>query len=279
MSNNVLFLQIGGVHSLISQARSTRDLWAGSYLIAWHATRLVQELEKEHKATFLFPTFEGNEHFDQHPLPLLHWLKRNDADRKEDNQREQSVRRALIPRISNRIVASINESPETISETIYSIFGDPKKPQKNCEWHQIANSVQEWLANFAKEIDVEFSSEWDARFLHQIHNFWDLSWLFTEAENIKNIQSYGTVSKDFDATRSLRLFHALPPLTDNLSREKDALTGREEALLTDSFFRKFRDPEGQLLESQKENQAAITLNHLFRPVSYTHLTLPTIRLV
>ncbi len=35
MSKSLLKLQIGPVQESIAQARSTRDLWSGSYLLSW----------------------------------------------------------------------------------------------------------------------------------------------------------------------------------------------------------------------------------------------------
>jgi hypothetical protein len=35
MNRTLLKLQIGPVQDFIAQARSTRDLWSGSYLLSW----------------------------------------------------------------------------------------------------------------------------------------------------------------------------------------------------------------------------------------------------
>jgi len=35
MPTSLLKLQIGPVQDFIAQARSTRDLWSGSYLLSW----------------------------------------------------------------------------------------------------------------------------------------------------------------------------------------------------------------------------------------------------
>jgi hypothetical protein len=45
-ASKLFFFQLGPVHEFISQARSTRDLWSGSYQVSWMAGRVILELER-----------------------------------------------------------------------------------------------------------------------------------------------------------------------------------------------------------------------------------------
>ncbi len=42
MNQALLKVQIGPVQEFIAQARSTRDLWSGSFLISWMMAQMVQ---------------------------------------------------------------------------------------------------------------------------------------------------------------------------------------------------------------------------------------------
>ncbi len=47
MSLTLLKLQIGPVQDFIAQARSTRDLWSGSYLLSWLMAAAINALFQE----------------------------------------------------------------------------------------------------------------------------------------------------------------------------------------------------------------------------------------
>ena len=59
MSKSLLKLQIGPVQDFIAQARSTRDLWSGSYLLSWlmaHAIKTVKpNIGQRQSSSPLFP--------------------------------------------------------------------------------------------------------------------------------------------------------------------------------------------------------------------------------
>lgn len=61
----LLLFQMGNVQSFIAQARTTRDLWSGSYLISWliaHAMKAVTD--KLGPDAIIFPSLKGNGIFD-----------------------------------------------------------------------------------------------------------------------------------------------------------------------------------------------------------------------
>ena len=63
-----LRLQIGGVQEFIGQARSTRDLWSGSYLLSWLMVAGLKELTaRTGPDVVVFPNLLGQPLFD------LHW--------------------------------------------------------------------------------------------------------------------------------------------------------------------------------------------------------------
>src|SRR5713226_8624041 len=59
----MLIFSIGPVQSLIAQARKTRDLWLGSYLLAKLMEAAMQSIDEQKKDVFVFPgkrTVEGH---------------------------------------------------------------------------------------------------------------------------------------------------------------------------------------------------------------------------
>ncbi len=54
----MLIFSIGPVQSLIAQARKTRDLWLGSYLLAKLMEASMEHVE-QHKGEFVFPTAQA----------------------------------------------------------------------------------------------------------------------------------------------------------------------------------------------------------------------------
>ena len=135
MGKKLLIVQIGGVHTLISQARTSRDLWAGSFLIAYQITKLVQVLKKDHKASFTFPTNP-----DTH-LPLLDWLESSPAERQQKSL--EDTQQALIPLVTNRVVALVEATEEDINRSLKSVF--------KTNWNQITTSCLNWLEGFTNE--------------------------------------------------------------------------------------------------------------------------------
>ena len=88
-------------------------------------------------------------------------------------------------------------------------------------------------------------------------NFWDVTWTLTnrldDDEHLSLIR-YKEGSYHFDATRSLRHFTAWNPKgCDDAyqSFEKDALTGKEEAILDQRFFEEL---QALLTEAQRDNR-------------------------
>jgi len=69
MSQSLLKLQIAPVQEFIAQARSTRDLWSGSYLLSWlmaaGAAALVKEMGNKASAV-ISPRLVGQPLFDLH---------------------------------------------------------------------------------------------------------------------------------------------------------------------------------------------------------------------
>jgi CRISPR-associated protein Cmr2 len=69
MNRTLLKLQIGPVQDFIAQARSTRDLWSGSYLLSWLLAAGLRKLTSG-LASFGLPSSEAEQIRD---LPVPDW--------------------------------------------------------------------------------------------------------------------------------------------------------------------------------------------------------------
>lgn len=155
MSNNdnkhYFHFTLGPVQGFVSQARRTRDFWAGSFILSWLAAVAIQAV-KYQKGEIQFPHADEN---------YMNWLVGKGEEGKEPTQ-------GSIPNRFKGLVAAIN--PDTF------------KPE------QVVNAVQEaWkaLADKVWEEDLGCDSDSPAVVIweRQIPNFWDMSWVITKDKN------------------------------------------------------------------------------------------------
>jgi hypothetical protein len=57
MSKMLMNVQVGPVQDFIARVRSTRDMWAGSYLLSRLTAQAMEVFEKP-ECTFVFPTIK-----------------------------------------------------------------------------------------------------------------------------------------------------------------------------------------------------------------------------
>jgi CRISPR-associated protein Cmr2 len=196
---SLLKFQIGPVQDFIAQARSTRDLWSGSYLLSWLVSRGIKELKK-HNVTIIFPATESQ--------PLL----KDPVDPAQPG--------ILIPNLPNIFIAEVAGNADVIAKKVKdAIFS---------EWKAIANSV--W--DYQKKKDVGISDDLKNRFEAQVDRHLSIAWMATPIKNNDYRESYRSNGWHLDAVRQTRDFRAW--LIDDGCHEKDSLSGKEEAIFQGS---------------------------------------------
>ena len=88
-----LLFQVGPVQEFIAQARSTRDLWSGSFLLSWmmaHAIKVVTDALGPDAV--IFPSLRGQ--------PLFDWLHRRFSSK--PSMRRHSRRASGLPWVWTR---------------------------------------------------------------------------------------------------------------------------------------------------------------------------------
>ena len=177
----MLMFQLGPVQDFIAQARSTRDLWSGSYLLSWLIAHAMKAISDEiGPDAIIFPNLRGNGIFD-----VLHrdqfynepyqnnkggfdtkW-QRIVADKKKNGCLEQWL---LTPTLPNRFLALV---PENRAEELARKAEEAIRQ----ELKNIGETVWKWIeAENAKQEEPENISSWKERFDRQLEAFPQMSW-------------------------------------------------------------------------------------------------------
>ena len=274
-----LLFQIGPVQDFIAQARSTRDLWSGSYLLSWltmHALKAVAD--GCGPDAIIFPSLKGQ--------PLYDFLER----RLDVHPDDDSV---LVPGVPNRFLALVPAGFD-VEHTVGQAFRD--------EWQRIAGECQSWLSARNISFDAQSRALWDQQVRDQWHLTWQL-WPWQDAEKaITAFQAlplgaenplhlaktvaeairdahkdercyrggqldpgwawsahYQLCQHALDARRSLRDFRGLPTDSGRKPGHRDALSGREEAVVQADMLEHVTSPDLRALFRHAEPLGAANL--------------------
>jgi CRISPR-associated protein Cmr2 len=223
---SLIKFQIGPVQDFIAAARSTRDLWSGSYLLGFLVAAGIRELVRQ-QGKLIFPE-GGIEPLLKDPAA---WC-------------EETTRTLLTPNLPNLFVAEISAegSREVAGKVVDAI------QQK---WALIARISFEALV--AQGI---LRSEQESAFTGQAAAFFSVSWQITPSRGTyKN--DYENNGRLLDAVRQTRDFRATP----SDSGDKDSLTGREIGLVrgSEAMRKAIRNKDYKNLFKHDDHLSAITL--------------------
>lgn len=138
---------LGPVQGFVSQARRTRDFWAGSFILSWLAAVAIKAV-KHQGGEIQFPHADEN---------YMKWLI---GDGKENKPTQGS-----IPNRFKGLVAAVDPNTFKPDEVVKAVQE---------AWKALADKV--WEEDLG---DVSPSSETARIWERQIPNFWDMSWVIT----------------------------------------------------------------------------------------------------
>ena len=221
-TKELLLFQMGPVQEFIAQARSTRDLWSGSYLLSW----LVA-----HAIIAAWKAAGGNVGFDDMVMPSIN---REDnplifamLDQKSIMDKDE-IRKALIPNLPNRFAMLVPAKTGTIrAEAAVKAVHD--------ELENIANSVWGWLS------DRGAKTEWRNRFDNQVKAFPQITHAvraWKSGESFKTV--WDAVNDALAARRNTREFLQWDPVS-KAAAVKDSLSGKEECIGDEDFWKRLKD--------------------------------------
>ena len=147
-NKNYFHFTIGPVQGFVSQARRTRDFWAGSFILSWLSAVAIKAVEHQ-KGEIKFP--HANENYMQ-------WLVGKGKKGLEPKQ-------GSIPNRFKGMVAEVGDNFEPTEVTL----------AVQAAWHKLAEMV--WESDLGH---LSPSSEAALIWERQIESFWDMSWVITE---------------------------------------------------------------------------------------------------
>ncbi|MBN2686192.1 MAG: type III-B CRISPR-associated protein Cas10/Cmr2 [Pontiellaceae bacterium] len=227
-----LLFQIGPVQEFIAQARSTRDLWCGSYLLSWLTATAIKAITDELGPDHLvFPALRAQGVFDALHQELYNkisyggdslWQRLYKDGSVED--RIDSARRLLSPTLPNRFFALVPQGRE-------KEFADKARQAIDLELHRISECCWKQFCKLAQVEDRNHLSNMKQRWDRQVDLFVQTSWAAERLDKIGDWQeTFETVSKRLAARRNTRDFDQF--VTDDYQRtaRKDVLSGKEEVI-------------------------------------------------
>jgi CRISPR-associated protein Cmr2 len=206
MASSLLKFQIGPVQDFIAQARSTRDLWSGSYLLSWLVAAGIRRL-KQGGGTLVFPCdADACQPLLELPSAIEH------ADHKA----------ILTPNLPNIFIARVEGDPVDLAKKVATAIDG--------EWRNIANAVWEELERF--NLPAAMKPRFDAQVKRHLSISWMVTPLEGEGDEVYRA-AYCRNGWHLDAVRQVRDFSAwasCSPEDSAAAFEKDSLSGKEEGI-------------------------------------------------
>lgn len=242
MPRSVIKLHVGPVQDFIAQARSTRDLWSGSYLLTWLMASGIKRLAIEAgRDAMIYPNLAKQPlvdfHFDAGTLDL------------------QKPEWVLTPNIPNILVAMVEgdfTAAAGLAKAVCSAI--------ETSW---AHIVEDSLAHLVEGKLINPDSAEDKRFREQAQRHLSIAWQVTVADADYR-SAYNQCSWQLDAARQTRDFEGwreggwlIAP-----SETKDSLSGKEESVVGggawwDARVRDHCDPRWRTLFRERRKSEAL----------------------
>lgn len=155
--NQTLHFSFSPVQAFVSQARRTRDLWAGSYLLAWLSGQAISSILKDNandKETILIPDVEND---------LLVAAINNAPEFFAQRSEKEKLLVKSLGTLPNRFTAIIPKDtpPKNYADVIQA------------KWIELANKVRQTIDPNHELIAPNF---WK----RQIDNHWEFNWVIGE---------------------------------------------------------------------------------------------------
>ncbi len=119
MSNQAIFIfTIGPVQSFIAQARKARDLYAGSYLLAYVTGRTIKAMIMyDHKIEVVFPTVNNDYNIPNRVVAIVNDY--DDDKKKNLGSYLENVARGVLTEISENLIGKTNKNIKEDLKKLY----------------------------------------------------------------------------------------------------------------------------------------------------------------
>ena len=147
MVEHIFHFTIGPVQGFVAQARRTRDLWAGSFLLSWLAGQAMAEV-LEKNGIISFPDVGTIENPQD---PMLKVILRGSGH-------------PFVGTIPNRFKAKVPEifDPESVTKRVWE------------KWRALAECV---YREFVLKVAADYGHGTESIWKRQINSFWEIAWM------------------------------------------------------------------------------------------------------
>ena len=209
----LLLFKLGPVQEFIAQARSTRDLWSGSYMLSWlvaHAVKAVIDAGSLDDDAVQMPSLQGN--------PLITALR--------DETIPLDLNQVLIPNLPNWALICV---PAGRGRDL----GGVAKRAVDQALERMGNAVWQFLkANY--QAQDAWKPRWDAQ-LRAWPRF-TFAWTEWDGQEATWKAAYDTVVQNLAARRNIREFDQWNAMGEETV--KDSLSGLEERIGDKAFWQR-----------------------------------------
>jgi len=230
----LLLFQAGPVQDFIATARSTRDLWSGSFLLAWLTMVAAREvLKKAAQAEFVFPRVEE----------LGVWAA-------QDGISPVDISFELTPSMPNRFLAIVPaDCTENLAKNAERAFRDELK------------AIADACFSVGVKVDgrqISFDKGWRERWNKQVELLPEITWQTFPCDGGYE-KAYHACQSLLAARRNTRDFQAFVTDGSQNGALKDALTGKEEVIGDEAFWKRFQGG-GEEFDRNRQNAASFKKN-------------------
>ena len=162
MSEHILHISIGPVQGFVAQARRTRDLWAGSFLLSWMSGQLMAAVLRQ-SGRIVFPSV----------------VKENGKECEPTDPMMAAIFGKPLPKNPPPIIGSLpNRFKAQVPANFDPEFAVNEAKQK---WEKLAEmiwkSFVENAVNKNEELNEDQKSRTRAIWERQIKSFWEIQWV------------------------------------------------------------------------------------------------------
>ncbi len=157
--------EIGPVGSFIGEARTSRDLWMGSFLLAdliWHGMLPIIELYGPD--CIIYPDLRGN------PLADL-WLQETHPEALPEGE-DPATYAAVLPNVFTAVLPLGHRDGSTYLPPLEDLAAQAKQSVQE-RWKKLASIVEQWLADAQNSgSSDEWRQTWRRQHQQVIHSTW-----------------------------------------------------------------------------------------------------------
>ena len=235
----MLLFQLGPVQDFIAQARSTRDLWSGSYLLSYLTGSALKAISDQlGPDNIIYPSLRAQGVFDLLNQDMFRsvYYKRGETETDslwerlyhsgDEDELVRKTKKLLNPTLPNRFLALVPQGEE---RKYANIAEQAIKTSLN----EVSTTCLKAFINLLKDTSVDFDeSSITQRWERQVALFPQTTWAATPLDSASKWQEiYKKVSELLAARRNTRDFQQFDTDKDQRGTPKDALTGKEEVIV------------------------------------------------